>query len=526
MPSRTLISAGMKTRPRSIRAGEPSSRASSWAAPAPPPAPTAAAQTGIVRLIDAYRDLGHFLAHLDPAQRARRQPPAAGTVRVRPDRGRPRPHLRHQPFRRPAAGHAARAARRPARDLLPHHRRRVHAHPGHAHPPLAPGAHGAAPQPAQLRPRQEAAHPHEPALRRAVRAVPAHPLRRPEALLAGRGRDADPAARRHRREGRRTAASREIVMGMAHRGRLNVLANILRKPYQEIFAEFEDNYLPDSMDGDGDVKYHLGFSSDRDQRRRQADPPVADAQPQPPGSGRSGGRGPDAGQAAPVRRPRAQPGHPAADPRRRRLRRPGPGGRDAQPVAAGRLHAPAAPSTSSSTTRSASPPSPSDARSTTYCTDVAKMIQVPIFHVNGEDPEAAVYVAELALEFRQTFHKRRGHRHVLLPPARPQRGRRAVVHPAAHVQQDQGPADAHRGLHRTAHHARRPDRGRDRGASTQKFEDKLQARPARGQDRPARVRRRCAASTGQLEGPDAALLARARSRPACRTRRCATIAEA
>src|SRR5260370_12371505 len=48
---------------------------------------------------------------------------------------------------------------------------------------------------------------------------------------------------------------------------------------------------------------------------------------------------------------------------------------------------------------------PSDARSTTYCTDVAKMIQVPIFHVNAEDPEAAVYVAELALEFRQTFKR-------------------------------------------------------------------------------------------------------------------------
>src|SRR5262249_48582609 len=49
--------------------------------------------------------------------------------------------------------------------------------------------------------------------------------------------------------------------------------------------------------------------------------------------------------------------------------------------------------------------SPSDARSTTYCTDVAKMIQAPIFHVNAEDPEAAVYVAELALEFRQAFHR-------------------------------------------------------------------------------------------------------------------------
>src|SRR5262249_10333082 len=56
---------------------------------------------------------------------------------------------------------------------------------------------------------------------------------------------------------------REIILGMAHRGRLNVLANILRKPYEEIFAQFEENFLPDSTDGDRDVKYHLGFSSDR-----------------------------------------------------------------------------------------------------------------------------------------------------------------------------------------------------------------------------------------------------------------------
>src|SRR5213075_2290169 len=56
---------------------------------------------------------------------------------------------------------------------------------------------------------------------------------------------------------------REIVMGMAHRGRLNVLANILRKPYAEIFTEFEENYLPEAAEGDGDVKYHLGFSGDR-----------------------------------------------------------------------------------------------------------------------------------------------------------------------------------------------------------------------------------------------------------------------
>src|SRR5262249_582754 len=56
---------------------------------------------------------------------------------------------------------------------------------------------------------------------------------------------------------------RELALGMAHRGRVNVVANVLRKPYEEIFAEFEDILLPESRDGDGDVKYHVGFSSDR-----------------------------------------------------------------------------------------------------------------------------------------------------------------------------------------------------------------------------------------------------------------------
>ena len=58
------------------------------------------------------------------------------------------------------------------------------------------------------------------------------------------------------------AGVREIVMGMPHRGRLNVLANILDKPYGMIFNEFEGNHLPETVGGDGDVKYHLGFSAD------------------------------------------------------------------------------------------------------------------------------------------------------------------------------------------------------------------------------------------------------------------------
>jgi len=55
----------------------------------------------------------------------------------------------------------------------------------------------------------------------------------------------------------------EMVLGMAHRGRLNVLVNFMGKPLEEVFAEFEENYDIETMSGDGDVKYHLGYSSDR-----------------------------------------------------------------------------------------------------------------------------------------------------------------------------------------------------------------------------------------------------------------------
>ncbi len=197
---------------------------------------------------------------------------------------------------------------------------------------------------------------------------------------------------------------REIVMGMSHRGRLNVLANTLRKPYQEIFAEFEENYLPESSDGDGDVKYHLGFSSDRTTLRGKnlhltltPNPSHLEA-------------------VNPVVEGRTRAKQRLFGDRERRRGIPllihGDAAFAGQGLVAETLNLSQLSGYTTGGTvhlvvnnQIGFTTGPKDARSTTYCTDVAKMIQVPIFHVNGEDPEAAVYVAELALEFRQTFRQ-------------------------------------------------------------------------------------------------------------------------
>jgi 2-oxoglutarate dehydrogenase E1 component len=195
---------------------------------------------------------------------------------------------------------------------------------------------------------------------------------------------------------------REIIMGMAHRGRLNVLASILRKPYQEIFAEFEENYLPLSIDGDGDVKYHLGFSSDRtttggqplhlslspNPSHLEAVDPVVEGRTRAK-QFRFGDLGRRKGIPLLIHGDAAFAGQGLVA---ETLNLSGLAGY----TTGGTLHVIVNNQIGFTT-------APKDARSTTYCTDVAKMIQVPIFHVNGEDPEAAVYVAELSLDFRQTF---------------------------------------------------------------------------------------------------------------------------
>ncbi len=200
------------------------------------------------------------------------------------------------------------------------------------------------------------------------------------------------------------AGVREVVLGMAHRGRLNVLANVLGKPYGEVFSEFEENYLPDSAAGDGDVKYHLGFSSDRTSAK--GNPLHLSLTPNPSHL--------EAVDPVVEGRVRAKQ-HLYQDKERVKgmpLLIHGDAAVAGQGLVAETLNLSQLPGYKTGgtihvvinnqigfTTR------PSDARSTRYCTDVAKMIEVPIFHVNAEDPEACVFVAELAVEFRQTFHK-------------------------------------------------------------------------------------------------------------------------
>ena len=131
----------------------------------------------------------------------------------------------------------------------------------------------------------------------------------------------------------------EVVIGMAHRGRLNVLANIVGKPYEKIFSEFEGHLDPKSAQGSGDVKYHLGMTGKFTTPDGEHATTVSrGGQPVAPGGGRPGAGGHRAGQAGP-HRPRARGLHraAAAGPRRRGVRRPGRGRRDAEPVAAARL---------------------------------------------------------------------------------------------------------------------------------------------------------------------------------------------
>ncbi|WP_434596401.1 multifunctional oxoglutarate decarboxylase/oxoglutarate dehydrogenase thiamine pyrophosphate-binding subunit/dihydrolipoyllysine-residue succinyltransferase subunit [Streptomyces sp. A5-4] len=197
----------------------------------------------------------------------------------------------------------------------------------------------------------------------------------------------------------------EVVIGMAHRGRLNILANIVGKSYAQIFREFEGNLDPKSMHGSGDVKYHLGAEGtftglDGEQIKVSlvANPSHLEAvDPVLEGVARAkqdvinkGGTDftvlPIAlhGDAA-----FAGQGVVAETLNMSQLRGYRTGG-TVHVVINNQVGFTAAPEAS---------------RSSMYATDVARMIEAPIFHVNGDDPEAVVRVARLAFEFRQVFNK-------------------------------------------------------------------------------------------------------------------------
>ncbi|AEF41768.1 multifunctional oxoglutarate decarboxylase/oxoglutarate dehydrogenase thiamine pyrophosphate-binding subunit/dihydrolipoyllysine-residue succinyltransferase subunit [Hoyosella subflava] len=198
----------------------------------------------------------------------------------------------------------------------------------------------------------------------------------------------------------------EVVVGMPHRGRLNVLANIVGKPYSKIFTEFEGNMNPSQAHGSGDVKYHLGASGTYIQMfgdnditvSLTANPSHLEAvNPVLEGLVRAKQDLIDKGEEGFSVVPLLLHGDAAfagqgvvAETLNLAMLRGYRTGGTVHIVVNNQV---------GFTTR------PEHSRSSEYCTDVAKMIGAPIFHVNGDDPEACVWVAQLAVDFRQKFNK-------------------------------------------------------------------------------------------------------------------------
>ena len=194
----------------------------------------------------------------------------------------------------------------------------------------------------------------------------------------------------------------EIVMGMAHRGRLNVLANVMGKSHEFIFREFSENFVPDGAHGSGDVKYHLGYESVRTTSSGQQ--VVIHLSPNP--SHLEAVNGVVEGKARARQRLRG-------DAQRKRVLPiliHGDAAMAGQGVVAEVFNFSKLPGYRTGGTvhvvvnnQIGFTTDPTDARSSLYCTDVAKAIEAPIFHVNGNDPLAVAMVAELALAYRQNF---------------------------------------------------------------------------------------------------------------------------
>jgi 2-oxoglutarate dehydrogenase E1 component len=195
----------------------------------------------------------------------------------------------------------------------------------------------------------------------------------------------------------------EIAMGMAHRGRLNILKNFLGKPPGVVFNEFHGNFIPDAVGGNGDVKYHLGYHNTRVLPsghevaiRLAANPSHLEAVG-PVVQGKARARQRILGDTE--NRKKVLPilihgdaafiGQGVVQEVFNMSQLPGY-------RTGGTVHIVVNNQIGFTTL-------PADARSTPYCSDIAKMIEAPIFHVNGDDPLSVYEVAQMALEFRQEF---------------------------------------------------------------------------------------------------------------------------
>jgi 2-oxoglutarate dehydrogenase E1 component len=196
----------------------------------------------------------------------------------------------------------------------------------------------------------------------------------------------------------------EVVIGMAHRGRLTVLANIVGKPLRQVFSEFEGNTDPASTQGSGDVKYHMGASGVR--RSSSGKEIVVSVAPNPSHLEAvdpvvEGIVRPKQDRLGDTERGRVIP-----------LLVHGDAAFAGQGVVAETLNLSQLDGYSTGGTihliinnQIGFTTLPDEARSTPYSTDVARMVQAPIFHVNGDDPEAAIRVVQIAFDYRQEFKK-------------------------------------------------------------------------------------------------------------------------
>ncbi|GAA4363560.1 multifunctional oxoglutarate decarboxylase/oxoglutarate dehydrogenase thiamine pyrophosphate-binding subunit/dihydrolipoyllysine-residue succinyltransferase subunit [Paeniglutamicibacter cryotolerans] len=197
----------------------------------------------------------------------------------------------------------------------------------------------------------------------------------------------------------------EVAIGMAHRGRLNVLTNIAGKTYAQVFREFEGTQIPGSVQGSGDVKYHLGtegeFTSDQGNQTKvylAANPSHLEAV--------------DSVLEGIVRAKQDRMDQGEGNFNVLPILVHGDAAFAGQGVVAetltlsqlegyrtgGTIHVVVNNQVGFTT-------SPSNSRSSVYSTDVAKMVQAPVFHVNGDDPESVVRIAQLAFKYRQLFNK-------------------------------------------------------------------------------------------------------------------------